>query len=174
MEFPTYPPPTDRSYWVIEQSLLAGAYPGASVGSTVGHLVDAGITAFVNLTEDLDPASADASLDPYDRLLGDGIVLVRHPMVDLGVPPHATMKRALDEIDGLLERGLGVYVHCWGGIGRTGMVVGCWLVRHELVRPGHALAVLAQLRRTDRGWGWRRSPETDEQRTFVEAWRPGS
>ena len=25
-----------------------------------------------------------------------------------------------------------VYVHCWGGIGRTGTVVGCWLVRHGM------------------------------------------
>ena len=27
-----------------------------------------------------------------------------------------------------VERGNAVYVHCWGGIGRTGTVVGCWLV----------------------------------------------
>jgi protein-tyrosine phosphatase len=34
----------------------------------------------------------------------------------------ATIKRAID------ERAT-EYVHCWGGIGRTGTVVGCWMVQ---------------------------------------------
>ena len=38
----------------------------------------------------------------------------------------------LDAIDKALEDGKNVYVHCWGGIGRDGTVVGCWLVRHVM------------------------------------------
>ncbi|MBA3406233.1 MAG: dual specificity protein phosphatase family protein [Gemmatimonadaceae bacterium] len=26
--------------------------------------------------------------------------------------------------------GHSIYVHCWGGVGRTGTVVGCYIVRH--------------------------------------------
>ena len=41
----------------------------------------------------------------------------------------------------------GVYVHCWGGIGRTGTTVGCWFVRHG--RTGdQALAEIAER------WQW--------------------
>ena len=34
-------------------------------------------------------------------------------------------------------------MHCWGGVGRTGTTVGCWLVRHG--RSG--TEALAELRR---------------------------
>ena len=40
------------------------------------------------------------------------------------------MASILDAIDAALDGGKTVYVHCWGGVGRTGTVVGCWLVRH--------------------------------------------
>lgn len=33
--------------------------------------------------------------------------------------------RILDAIDARLEAGKSVYVHCWGGIGRTDTVAGC-------------------------------------------------
>ncbi len=66
-----------------------------------------------------------------------------------------------------------MYVHCWGGIGRTGTVVGSWLVRHGVMAPEQALDLLTELRASDRGAGHRRSPETPEQRAFVRRWRPG-
>jgi len=176
MEIPTAPAPTNRSYWVVEHELAAGAYPAsldATDGSAVLRLLDAGITAFVNLTEDLDSASVDATLNRYDALLGDHVVVARHPIHDLDVPSADAMVDTLDTIDHLLGEGHTVYVHCWGGIGRTGTVVGCWMVRHELAHPGDVLDVLARLRKADRGAGRRRSPETCEQRTFVEEWLPG-
>ena len=40
----------------------------------------------------------------------------------------------LDAIDAELAAGGLVYVHCWAGCGRTGVVVGCWLVRHGRAR----------------------------------------
>ena len=35
-------------------------------------------------------------------------------------------------------------MHCWGGIGRTGTVIGCYLVRYHHMRSPHALFHLAQ------------------------------
>ncbi len=70
------------------------------------------------------------------------------------------MVAALDTIDRLLDEGRTVYVHCWGGIGRTGTVVGSWLVRHQVTAPEQALDLLTELRASDRGAGHRRSPET--------------
>ena len=51
----------------------------------------------------------------------------------------------LDEIDAELEAGGVVYVHCWAGCGRTGVVVGSWLVRHG-ADPGDALQRIADAR----------------------------
>ena len=80
------------------------------------------------------------------------------------------MTRILDDVDAALADGGAVYVHCWGGIGRTGTVVGCWLVRHGLddgdpiarSRPSAARvldsshAVTADDRAARDGEGWRR------------------
>jgi ADP-ribosylglycohydrolase len=61
------------------------------------------------------------------------------------------------------------YVHCWGGIGRTGMVVGCWLVEQGRT-PAAALAEIGRLRATVTD-AFARSPETDQQCEFVRMWR---
>ncbi len=42
--------------------------------------------------------------------------------------------------------GCTVYVHCWGGNGRTGAVVGCRLRRHGYAGVGDAIELLRRLR----------------------------
>jgi protein-tyrosine phosphatase len=86
--------------------------------------------------------------------------------------PH--MRRVLDAIDDDIASGRTVYVHCWGGVGRTGMTVGCWLVRHGMTGD-EALAQVGRLFQTMSAdklrkharWG---SPQTEAQRDFVRAW----
>jgi hypothetical protein len=77
----------------------------------------------------------------------------------------------LDAIDNSVKAGKPAYVHCRGGVGRTGMVIGCWLLRHGLAEPSDVMDVLMRLRKQDRERGDRMSPETTEQRTFVRQWR---
>ena len=75
------------------------------------------------------------------------------------------MLDTLDAIDEAIESGETVYVHCFGGIGRTGTVVGCYLVRHGMTGV-EALDQIAQLRQGTPE-GWQVSPETEEQREMV-------
>jgi len=73
----------------------------------------------------------------------------------------------LDAIAGDLQIGKTVYVHCWGGIGRTGTVVGCHLV--ERGRTGQeALETIRALRSSVPDL--RLSPETKAQRQMVINW----
>ncbi len=72
----------------------------------------------------------------------------------------------LDAIDEEIARGGVVFVHCWAGCGRTGVVVGCWLVRHGS-DPHDALARIAK----SRGLG---CPQTLEQRLTVLRGSPAS
>ena len=156
------------SYWVSER-LLAGAYPGfREAGDTARHmrlLMEQGVTHFVDLTHPAD------GLEPYEALLASGASRVAHPIVDMGTTTVPHMTRILEDIDLALADGRTCYVHCWGGIGRTGTVIGCWLVRHGL-DDGDAIARIAALRR-EVGDGGRISPETGAQRAMVVAWKPG-
>ena len=175
---PLAAPPATSSYWVWPGFLLAGAYPGdadpAKHAQKVEALVNAGIRIFVNLMEEHETNYSGEPFAPYQGLAGQfwpEVVCVRHPIRDLAVPTVPQMADILDAIDDAVEVGKPVYVHCWGGVGRTGTVVGCWLLRHHLAEPPDVLDVLMQLRRQDQERRHRSSPETGEQRQFVQQWR---
>jgi len=165
--------PIPASYWVVDGVLLAGEYAGASTPARarpkLEALLDAGIRAFFDLTE-------EGELPPYEDLLRDlandrglSVAYDRVPIRDAGVPGAADLQRLLSLLKSNVDRGTPSYVHCWGGIGRTGTVVGCWLVEHGALEGKAALKRIAELRfgTPDRGW---RSPETDEQAALVLGW----
>ncbi len=144
-------------YWVEPGRLAAGPHPRPE---TVRGLLDAGITAFVDLTQ-------AGELDAYDGLIGDA-VHHRRPIGDFGIPTDDALTETLDLIDGLQAEGHAVYVHCWAGVGRTGTVVACHLIRHGM-GSGEALARIASLR--EQIGRYDASPEMPEQRALVERWR---
>ncbi len=168
--------PLGNAYWIIPGRLAAGEYPGAfgreEAVEKVRALLRAGINHFIDLTE------ADEWLQPYagiaereaDRL-GIEVVHERHPIVDMKVPRSARQTRGtLDAIDAALAEGKTVYVHCWGGAGRTGTVVGCWLVRQGRTGDEAIEQVADWWREVPKSYRLRRSPQTDQQCTYVRNW----
>ncbi len=149
-------PPT-----VIEPGrLIAGRHPSAwgpeNAWIEVRDLVDAGVTLFLDLTQ-------EGELEPYASLVQAPRRYVNRSIRDFSVPTREELVAILDEIDAELAGGGIVYVHCWAGCGRTGVVVGSWLVRHG-VDPRKALRRIAEAR----GPG---CPQTLEQSTFVLDWQ---
>jgi hypothetical protein len=170
-------PPIPNSYWVRPGQLLAGEYPmdwdDQMSRQKICRLLEAGVTFFLDLTQ-----AGEYGLKPYTPLMeeeaaamGRSVKHQRMPIRDRGTPTLEEMARVLDTLDAALAQGQTVYVHCYGGIGRTGTVVGCHLVRHSLGGE-EALEEIARLRQATPA-GWVTSPETKAQRQMVRNWPPG-
>ncbi|KAG9019256.1 hypothetical protein FRB90_004819 [Tulasnella sp. 427] len=126
-------------------------------------LVNIGLTDFFDLTEEgeLVPyapllaklvsdrggtfVELDASKGNYPAFFqipnsaaNDTSLLVRYarfPIRDRSIPSREDLHRILDALSMVhAQPDRKAVVHCWGGIGRTGTIVGCWLVHSGLVQ----------------------------------------
>ena len=161
--------PIKYCYWVEEGKLLAGEYPRdkddeAASKAKLAALTEAGVNTFIDLTQ-------EGELHPYSQWLdSDSQTYYRFPIWDVSIPDTPeTTAAILDTIDAHIAQGHVVYLHCWGGVGRTGTIVGCWLARHGHPGPA-ALERLAELWATCPKSAWRCSPETEAQRQYVRDW----
>ena len=176
-----HPLPFPRSYWASSPHLIAGCYPGdkgmEEARAKIAGLLVAGVGLVVNLMEPIEIGHDGSALDPYESLLTEvaaemGVTarMDRFPIPDMNVPTPALMTAILDAIDDAISAGTTVYVHCWGGRGRTGTVVGCWLARHGIATGEAALTRIAELR-SGVPKAHLPSPETERQRDMVRGWK---
>ena len=168
--------PLANTYWVIPGRFLAGEYPGdwdpREAATKLNTLLRAGISHFIDLTR------LQEQLEPYVEIakseadsLGLSPRFERHPITDMSIPSSPEqMTGILDAIDAAMADGRNVYVHCLGGVGRTGTVVGCWFVRH--CRSGdEALAEIAERwKHVEKFPIFPTSPQTSDQRRYVRRW----
>jgi hypothetical protein len=160
--------PLPNSYWVIPGRLLAGEYPGGTdftdSRTRLARVRDAGIDSFVDLTE-------EGELPPYRHLLPFHIKYLRCAIADHGVPGDgAQVQRLLGDMRTALAAGRGIYVHCRAGIGRTGLVMGCYLAEEG----GDGKAAIKHLNQlwlqSDRARSWPKVPQTAEQADYILRW----
>ena len=157
----------DNFSWVIMDKLAGSAIPDEAYGGgatlfgssrTLGtDLVDLygrGIRLLVSLTdraEDLGPHCRAAGLDwNY------------YPIADFSIP------HSIDSFDNLItaiiesmDRSRPVCVHCFAGIGRTGLVLSCTVGRYLQLPADRAVAAVRRIRP---------ALETREQESFVRTY----
>ena len=163
--------PFERSYWIIPGKLLAGEYP-ASINTTetkkkLDGLVATGIKTVISLTEAHEKNYDGIKLYDYTaHLASEGIETYRKPIKDLSVPTKDEMDEIISIIDKSLNENKPVYFHCWGGVGRTGTVLGCYLLHTQMATKKNVLDFIIYLKRST-SISHRESPETEEQRRFI-------
>lgn len=161
-----------HAWWVEPNRLLAGEYPGAttpeSAEAKVRVLLDAGIDTVIDLTTGAD------QLTPYRELLdaaaknsGRTARYFAHPIPDFGVIDTAGYDAILARIRSELDNGRNVYVHCWGGKGRTSTVIGCLLAESGLSYDD-VIARIAELRAGTRKAAYP-CPESTAQHDLLRA-----
>lgn len=117
-----------------------------------------GISLLVCLLEDFE--FEDLEIPDYEAEVARAqMELYRYPIRDMSVPSslqetQLTVAHILDRA----RRGKNVAIHCWGGLGRTGLVAACCLVA-----LGQSAKESIALVRTDRS----RAVQTTDQKKWV-------
>lgn len=187
------------SYWVIEGKVAAGEYPGSqfslnlkttittlvhsiralfvgegpffnSASHKVGSLLDNGIRTFVDLTEEGERPNYRDVLHKQRRKRSLECRYIRFPIKDREVPTKVQMTEIIDLVTSEMLADRPVYIHCFRGLGRTGLTVGCLIQEFELY-SGNPLKYIKGLRKGLAG-DFRVSPETDNQKRFLLDWPP--
>ncbi len=169
--------PFERTYWVEAGRLMAGPYPGEydahATARNARALLECGIRSVISLMEGReegrDPEAHSAYVSDVEaaaRRLGVNVEYQRFAIHDMSVPVPGHMDAIQAAIEDAVARDLPVYTHCWAGRGRTGTVVGAYLIRRGLATPEDFVEVIGDLRRFDAG----SSPETAEQIELVREW----
>lgn len=155
--------PINNSYCVIIDKVYAGEYAGDlhKPEQKVRQLEMFGITHIIDLTE-------DGELNPYKHLLDTFVEHHRFPIADVSVPKsYDSVYELMEHINSIIsDKDNRVYIHCWGGVGRTGIIVACL---YEYYGEDYESAV-THLRESFKDCPksqWRTTPETKEQLDFV-------
>lgn len=172
------PRPLPNSYWATPL-LLACEYPGSATPALAAAKLDAllaaGIRDFYDLTQ-------PGELVPYDALLrqraaqlgiaAESLRYRRFPVEDMGLPTAKRLAEVLAALADSAAAGRRAVVHCWGGIGRTGTVVGCHLQQAYNLSGEEALArIAAEWQTVEKVNRFPTSPQTRQQLDFVRYYR---
>jgi hypothetical protein len=170
--------PHENCYWVVPGRVIAGEYPGGHnpplASQNVRRHLEAGVRFFIDLTE-------EGELVPYDDILAteasrlgiENFEYQRFGIPDINIPDSDELTAsALDAIDRGSRELPVVYIHCRGGIGRTGTIVGCWFRRHLGLTGDEALDKVAELwEGVEKSARCPSSPETIPQCDYVRKWK---
>ncbi len=160
--------PLHQSYEVWGKGIIyAGEYPGDKNGEIakqkIARMYHFGIRHFIDLTE-------EGELRPYNHLLPCETTYTRFPITDCGAPKSIeSVQRLLLRIEELKKMDGYVYVHCWGGVGRTGTIIACYLAQNwDEPDLNKTLEVLRRNFTKMPKSAYRETPETKEQIDFIE------
>jgi hypothetical protein len=166
--------PIPESYWVVPGRLLAGEYPGLSAQELTRKRIDAflenGFQTFIDLTRTNELAPYVRMLTEQANAYGIEVSHRRFSIGDFGLPTPEQMNVILDTIEESIQAGQKIYLHCWGGIGRTGTTVGCYLVRQGMSGKAALTQLADWWRSVPKSRYHLHSPETLEQMNFILNW----
>ena len=159
--------PTGYSYRV-DDNVWAGEYPvwewehGARIRQ-LKLFTDFGINHFLDLTE-------NGEMPPYAPFLTNNIGRHTFPIPN-GCVPHS-VKWVVDlfrNINGVLNKAeTKLYIHCHGGVGRTGTIVACYYIYFKGMPADDALAEMRRRYATHGRSVWMSAPETEAQLNFIK------
>ena len=89
-----------------------------------------------------------------------GLIARYFPILDQGVPDFDSMNQTLEWMHQILSKKQNLLIHCVGGLGRSGTLAACYLIRYYGLSAKDAIAHVRKYRSE-------RAVESIEQESFI-------
>ena len=115
----------DNFSWIIENKLAGSAIPTSI--DEVQWAIEQGVKSIVTIRE-----------DPLDDDWVKDVNYLHVSSNDMGVPEFADLTFAVDFIHRRITNNEPVMVHCLAGMGRTGTILACYLIKYQKMSANEA------------------------------------
>ena len=116
----------DNFSWLIEGKLAGSAIPTSI--DEVQWAIDQGVKSIITIRE-----------EPLDDSWTKGVNYLHVHSNDMGVPEFNDLINTVDFVHKRITNNEPVMVHCLAGMGRTGTVLACYLIKHQKMSADKAI-----------------------------------
>jgi len=154
-----------KLYWLEDKwpgrlALSARPRGGDWLPDELAEWKRAGVSTVVSLLEQQEERELDLQ-NEANEVRRYGLDFLSVPIPDRRVPrSEAALAQLLERLDRTLRGGKNVLIHCRQGVGRSGLLAACLLVKNGM-SPGAAVEKISSVRGVQ-------VPETEEQREWID------